>query len=151
VVKTARALIQSVDLVAYEDLKVRNMVKTITSPSRLMMSLGVCSGVDRILCQSFGVAVIAVAPHYTSVDCSKCSRQVKKTLSTRTHKCVCGCVLDRDHNSGINILVKGLSTVGRQPRPPSEEGETRSCFAFILGINACEENDLYNVRGNQTG
>ena len=73
----------------------------------------------------FGVAVVAVAPHYTSVDCSKCGKQVKKTLSTRTHKCVCGCVLDRDHNSGINILIKGLSTVGHT--------ETQ---------NACGENDL---------
>jgi len=76
----------------------------------------------------FGVAVVAVAPHYTSVDCSKCGKQVKKTLSTRTHKCVCGCVLDRDHNSGINILVKGLSTVGH------------------TGINASRENDLCTVR-----
>ena len=72
----------------------------------------------------FGIAVVAVPPHYTSVDCSECGRQVKKTLSTRTHKCVCGCVLDRDHNSGINILVKGLSTVGHT--------ETN---------NACEEID----------
>ena len=79
----------------------------------------------------FGVAVVAVAPHYTSVDCSKCGKQVRKALSTRTHKCVCGCVLDRDHNSGINILVKGLSTVGH------------------TGINACEENDLCTAEETQ--
>ncbi|WP_265262856.1 transposase, partial [Spirulina subsalsa] len=37
---------------------------------------------------------------------------VQKTLSTRTHACQCGCVLDRDHNAARNILGRGLSTVG---------------------------------------
>ena len=37
---------------------------------------------------------------------------VKKSLSTRTHVCQCGCRLDRDHNAGINILNSGLGTVG---------------------------------------
>jgi putative transposase len=113
VVKTARALVQSADLVAYEDLKVRNMIrnhnlaKSINDASWSMFREWI-----EYYALVFGIAVVAVPPHYTSVDCSKCGRQVKKTLSTRTHKCVCGCVLDRDHNSGINILVKGLSTVG---------------------------------------
>ncbi|MEQ9484254.1 zinc ribbon domain-containing protein [Coleofasciculus sp. F4-SAH-05] len=31
--------------------------------------------------------MIAVAPHYTSQDCSNCGQEIKKTLSTRTHKC----------------------------------------------------------------
>ncbi|MGG6286997.1 zinc ribbon domain-containing protein, partial [Leptolyngbya sp. AN03gr2] len=35
-----------------------------------------------------------------------------KALSTRTHICQCGCVLDRDHNAARNILSRGLSTVG---------------------------------------
>ena len=34
--------------------------------------------------------------------------RVKKTLSTRTHICGCGAVLDRDHNAALNILAKGL-------------------------------------------
>ena len=36
----------------------------------------------------------------------------KKSLSTRTHICQCGYVEDRDVNAAINILQKGLSTVG---------------------------------------
>jgi putative transposase len=102
VVKTARALVQSVDLVAYEDLKVRNMVRN----HSLAKSINDAAWSRfrewiEYYAKVFGIAVVAVPPHYTSVDCSKCGRQVKKTLSTRTHKCVCGCVLDRDHNSGI--------------------------------------------------
>ncbi|MBW4549806.1 MAG: transposase [Aphanocapsa sp. GSE-SYN-MK-11-07L] len=61
----------------------------------------------------FGVATVAVAPQYTSQTCSSCGETVKKTLSTRTHICPhCGHVQDRDHNAAINILKKGLHTVG---------------------------------------
>ena len=51
---------------------------------------------------------------YTSVKCSDCGALVTKTLSTRTHKCKCGCVLDRNDNVAKNILSIGLSTVGHK-------------------------------------
>ncbi len=37
---------------------------------------------------------------------------VKKSLSSRTHACQCGCVLDRDHNAALNILTKAIGTTG---------------------------------------
>ena len=55
---------------------------------------------------------IAVNPAYTSQECSSCGIVVKKSLSTRTHVCQCGCKLDRDENAALNILNKGLGTVG---------------------------------------
>jgi len=61
----------------------------------------------------FGKVTVAVPPHYTSQNCSNCGTLVKKTLSTRTHICKCGCVLDRDLNAALNILAIGLkNTVG---------------------------------------
>jgi len=60
----------------------------------------------------FGRITIAVSPNGTSQECSSCGTIVKKSLSTRTHVCRCGCVLDRDHNAAKNILSRGLSTVG---------------------------------------
>ena len=60
----------------------------------------------------FGKITVAVPPQYTSVNCSECGAKVTKTLSTRTHKCKCGCVLDRDENAARNILSIGLRTVG---------------------------------------
>jgi len=53
----------------------------------------------------YGKTVVAVAPQYTSQDCSNCGNLVKKTLSTRTHICGCGVILDRDHNASLNILA----------------------------------------------
>ncbi len=61
----------------------------------------------------YGKITIAVAPHNTSQNCSNCGEKVQKSLSTRTHVCNhCGFVQDRDINAAINILQKGLSTVG---------------------------------------
>jgi putative transposase len=60
----------------------------------------------------YGKITVAVPPHYTSQDCSKCGARVKKSLSTRTHVCKCGYVADRDTNASNNILERGLCTVG---------------------------------------
>jgi putative transposase len=113
VVKTAKALIQSNDLVVYEDLKVSNMVKnrklakSISDASWSMFT----NWLD-YFGQIHGKFVIAVNPQYTSQECSNCGSIVKTTLSVRTHICSCGCVLDRDENAAINILRKA-NTVGR--------------------------------------
>ncbi|MEI2583853.1 zinc ribbon domain-containing protein [Scytonema sp. PRP1] len=40
----------------------------------------------------------------TSQKCSDCGAVVRKSLSTRTHKCACGCEIQRDVNAAINIL-----------------------------------------------
>jgi putative transposase len=112
-VKTAKALIQSNDLVVYEDLKVSNLVKnrklakSISDASWSMFT----NWLD-YFGKIHGKFVIAVNPQYTSQQCSDCGNIVKKTLSVRTHICSCGCVLDRDENAAINILARA-NTVGR--------------------------------------
>ena len=113
VVKTARCVVQSHDLVALEDLQVRNMVKnhcltkSINDASWAMFRQWI-----EYFGKVFGVATVAVPPYNTSQKCSSCSAIVKKSLSTRTHVCACGTVLDRDHNAALNILELGLRTVG---------------------------------------
>lgn len=120
-VKTARALVLSRDFIAYEDLKVSNLVKN----HKLAKSISDVAWLQfrqwlEYLSKVYGKVAVAVPPHHTSTDCSKCGTTVKKTLSTRTHVCPkCGTVLDRDHNAAINILIKALrqasidlSTVG---------------------------------------
>jgi putative transposase len=64
-------------------------------------------------CYKYGNITIAVSPYNTSQNCSSCGKKVQKSLSTRTHVCPhCNYVEDRDINAAINILQKGLSTVG---------------------------------------
>ena len=109
-VKTARALVQSSDLVAYEDLKVRNLVKnhclakSISDASWRMFLEWV-----EYFGTVFGVEIRSVQPHFTSQDCSQCGHRQKKSLSQRTHQCArCGTKLHRDHNAALNILAKAL-------------------------------------------
>jgi len=112
-IKLARCVITSNDVVAYEDLRIKNMVKN----HCLAKSINDASWYQfRVWLEYFGKVfgkiTIAVNPAYTSQECSSCGTVVKKTLSTRTHVCQCGCVLDRDHNAARNILSRGLSTAG---------------------------------------
>jgi len=112
-VKLARCVVMSNDIVAIEDLKVRNMVKN----HHLAKSISDASwSLFRewleYFALKFGKVLIAVPPHYTSQNCSGCGAIVKKSLSVRTHVCKCGVVLDRDENAAINILIKALQLLG---------------------------------------
>jgi putative transposase len=110
----ALRLIKSNDLVAYEDLNVKGMVKN----RHLAKSISDAgwstwrSWLD-YFGYKYGKITVAVSPYNTSQNCSSCGEKVQKSLSTRTHICLrCGFVEDRDINAAINILQKGLSTVG---------------------------------------
>ncbi|MCU0550951.1 MAG: transposase [Leptolyngbya sp. Prado105] len=112
-VKLARCVVTSNDIVAYEDLRIKNMAKN----HCLAKSINDASWYQfRVWIEYFGKVfgriTISVNPQYTSQECSSCGEVVKKALSTRTHVCKCGCVLDRDHNAARNILSRGLGTVG---------------------------------------
>jgi putative transposase len=113
-VKLARCVVQSNDLVAYEDLQVRNMAKN----RKLAKSISDAAWSAfrqwlEYFGKVFGTVTVAVPPHYTSQNCSNCGEVVKKSLSVRTHVCThCGHTQDRDWNAARNILEKGLRTVG---------------------------------------
>ena len=112
-IKLARCVITSNDVVVYEDLRVSNMVKN----HCLAKSISDASWYQfRVFLEYFGKVfgriTIAVNPAYTSQECSSCGALVKKSLSTRSHVCKCGCEMDRDHNAAINILNRGISTTG---------------------------------------
>ena len=130
--KTASTLVSSHDLIAYEQLQIRNMVKN----HHLAKSIHDAGwGMFISWVKAYGlmhnVPIIAVAPQFTSQACSGCGAMVKKSLSVRTHICTsCGVVLDRDHNAALNILAKALErTLGHRETSSSEEnasGQTAS-------------------------
>jgi putative transposase len=112
--RVAYSVIQSNDLIAYEDLNVQGLVRN----RRLAKSISDAGwSTFRQWLEYFGFkygkVTIAVPPHNTSQNCSSCGKKVKKSLSTRTHVCPhCGFVEDRDVNAAINILKLALCTVG---------------------------------------
>ena len=113
-VKLARCVVTSNDVVAYEDLRIANMVKnhnlakSITDAGWYQFRVWL-----EYFGYKFGKITIAVPPQHTSINCSDCGAKVKKALSTRTHRCKCGCNIGRDENAARNILSLGLNTAGR--------------------------------------
>ncbi len=112
--RVAYSVIQSNDLVAYEDLNVQGLVRN----RHLAKSISDAGwSTFRQWLEYFGFkygkVTIAVPPHNTSQNCSSCGEKVKKSLSTRTHVCpYCGFIEDRDINAAINILKLALCTAG---------------------------------------
>jgi putative transposase len=126
--KTASTLSSSHALSAFEDLQRRNMVRN----HHLAKSIHE-AGWGTFICwvKAYGlmhdVPLIAVAPPFTSQECSACGALVKKSLSVRTHMCTSGgVVLDRDHNAALNILAQALScTLGHRETSSSTAGGKR--------------------------
>ncbi|MEZ2319914.1 MAG: RNA-guided endonuclease InsQ/TnpB family protein [Microcoleus sp.] len=140
-IKTALCVVKSSDFVAHEDLQVRNMVKN----HKLAKSISSAAWSQfaqwlQYFGKVYGKTVVAVAPQYTSQDCSNCGNRVLKSLSVRTHVCSCGAVLDRDHNAALNVLAKGLKQAGINLNT-----------AGHAGINAWGQIDLYSLVVTSTG
>ncbi|MEG4628782.1 transposase [Microcoleus sp. AR_TQ3_B6] len=139
-IKTTPGAVKSNDFVAYEELQVKNMVKnhklakSISDSARSQFSQWL-----EYFGKVYGKTIIAVPPQYTSQECSNCGNLVKKTLSTRTHICGCGTILDRDRNAGRNILAKGLKQAGINL---NTVGHTE--------INAWGQTDLYSLMAAST-
>jgi putative transposase len=112
--KLARNVCQSNDLIAYEDLMIRNMVKchnrakSISDASWYQFRLWI-----EHFARKFGKTAIAVAPHNTSQECCICGKKVKKELKVRVHSCTCGLTIHRDINAAINILLRAKSRDGQ--------------------------------------
>ncbi|MCM0591422.1 MAG: transposase [Gloeotrichia echinulata CP02] len=123
--RIARNVCKSNDLVAYENLQVRNLLrnhclaKSIADASWYLFTQWI-----EYFAGKFGKLAFSVQPHYTSQKCSNCGVIVKKSLSTRTHVCSCGCKLHRDENAAINILNLVSDTL--RDATLARDGQSRS-------------------------
>lgn len=110
-------LVENYDLIAYEDLKIRNMVRSKLAKSIHDVAWGQLLFQVGYKAESAGVHFVAVNPRGTSIRCSSCGADVPKTLADRQHVCGCGLSLNRDHNAAINILklAPGSGAAGVRP------------------------------------
>jgi len=108
--KISRYLVDHYDLIAFEDLNIKGMVKN----HHLAKSIA-DAGWRMIIqfatykAEYAGKKVVLVDPRNTSQACSECGQIVKKTLNDRIHQCPCGYTADRDVNAARNILQKALA------------------------------------------
>jgi putative transposase len=100
------SLIKRFGLIAVEALVVRNMIKN-PKLAKSIADAAWSSFFAHLLSKAAeaGREVVRVNPAYTSQTCSACGYRQEMPLSVRIYECpICGLVINRDHNSSINIL-----------------------------------------------
>ncbi|UKO96328.1 RNA-guided endonuclease InsQ/TnpB family protein [Nostoc sp. UHCC 0870] len=133
--RIARNVCKANALVVYEDLRVKNMVKNhCLAKSINDVSWGFFRRWLEYFAGKFNSKAVAVNPRMTSQKCSDCGAIVKKALSTRTHKCSCGCEMQRDVNAAKNILNLAKATAGQ-----TESNATGLVTSTLLGETLVEQ------------
>ncbi len=111
--QVAHWLCSQYDLIAHEDLNIKGLARTKLAKSIHDAAWGSFLEILQAVAVKRGLIVQKVNPRGTSIECFNCGSRVEKSLSDRVHNCSsCGVSIDRDWNSGINILNRGLSAVG---------------------------------------
>ena len=141
--KLSKNLVENHDLIVFEDLNIKNMVKN----HHLAKSI-TDAGWNQVIqytmyrAESAGRVVILVDPMQTSQECSQCGNiRHDLKLSDRTYHCnECGLSIDRDVNAAINIERKGrnklkeIINVGRGT-PEVKPVEIGSLPAMVNPVN----------------
>jgi putative transposase len=133
--RLGRCVCKANALVAYEDLSIKNMVKNhCLAKSINDVAWSTFRRWLEYFAVKFGTTVVAVNPKMTSQKCSDCGAVVRKSLSTRTHKCACGCEMQRDVNAAINILNLAKARGGQ-----SRSNATGLATSVLVGENLLEQ------------
>ncbi len=132
-------------LVAYEDLNVKGMLRNHCLAKAINdASWSTFRRWLEYFAKKFGTTVVAVNPRLTSQKCSDCGIIVKKSLSTRTHRCECGCEFQRDTNAAINILNLAKARLGHN-RSNSTGLVTSTLVGFAVSAQPNAESLLEQV------
>jgi putative transposase len=95
------------DMIFLERLRILNMTKNHRLARRILDSSW---STFKAMCYYKANRVVEVEPAHSSINCSRCSHPVPKSLAVRTHSCPkCHAVLDRDYNAALNHLQNGLN------------------------------------------
>ena len=144
--KTANWLLEKGEVIAYEDLKVKNMSQRCKPkqdedgrylPNGQSRKAGLNKSILDAGWSAFitilgskaeraGLLVVAVNPSGTSQDCSACGVKVPKLLKDRWHSCSnCGLELDRDHNAAMNIKQRSVGHPVKAEKLNARRGKPR--------------------------
>ncbi len=120
--KLSTQLVRSHTLIAFEDLRIRNMVRNHSLAKSIHdAGWGQLVGFAEYKAARAGRLVVMIEPAYSTQECFICGALNKIGLSVREFVC-CGCgrTLDRDVNAARIVLKRGIAKVGQgmpEPRP----------------------------------
>jgi putative transposase len=108
--QVSRKLVDSADLIVFENLNISGMLKNHHLAKHIQdHAWGKLIQLTKGKAAKAGKVVELVDARYTSQKCSQCGIMVPKTLAERTHACPnCGLNMDRDLNASLNIRTLGL-------------------------------------------
>ncbi len=112
--QVSRFLVNSYDVLVFEDLNISGMMKN----HCLARSIADVSWAQTIEYTSYkaenaGKKMLKVRPNFTSQDCSNCGNRQKMPLELRLYECSnCHISIGRDINAAINIKRLGLESLG---------------------------------------
>ena len=107
---TAKALVDRYDLIAYEDLRVGNMMRN-HNLAKAIQDASWSGFWDKVewKAKRKGVLTVAVDPEYSTQECPVCHTKHEVALSERTFACPsCGYVAQRDFKAALIILQSAL-------------------------------------------
>jgi putative transposase len=108
--QVSRKLVDSADLVVFENLNISGMLKNHHLAKHIQdHAWGKLIQFTQSKAAKAGKVVELVDARYTTQKCSQCGIIVPKTLVERVHRCPnCGLEMDRDINASLNIRTLGL-------------------------------------------
>ena len=114
----SRKLVNTYQLLVFEKLDLTEMKsqgKTVINRGIADAAWGQFVQFTTYKAENAGRSVLRVNPRGTTQECSGCGQLVPKALSVRVHDCPhCGLKIDRDLNAALNILARGLASIGHR-------------------------------------
>ncbi len=141
--KLSHNLVNSYSFIAYEELKIANMMKN----HHLARSIGeeTWGNFTQMLqykAESAGCVAVGANPKNTSKTCSDCGNIQEISLSERTFNCKsCGMSKDRDLNASMNILKRALDS-----QSPNFDSKAVKATEGHSGSQACGDNVRPSVK-----
>ena len=132
--KLSNHLVREHDLIGFEDLIIRNMVRNhALAKSIVDAGWGQLVKFAEYKAAENGRLVVRVDPAYSTQECFWCGARNKVSLETREFVCVgCGRTLQRDHNAARIVLKRAIAQVG-QDMPELKPVETRPLLVPTTG------------------
>lgn len=114
----SRKLVNRFGLIVFEDLDIAGMQtdgNKVINKGITDVAWGMMLNFSQYKAADAGRGYLKIYPRGTTQDCSGCGEIVPKGLSVRVHHCPnCGLKIGRDLNAALNILGRGLATIGNQ-------------------------------------
>jgi len=109
----AHWLCKTYDLISFENLNIKGLARTRLAKSILDCAWGAFLQILQAVAVKCGSRCVEVSARGSSIECSSCGTRVEKKLKDRVHNCPsCLLSIDRDWNSALVLLERGLRTVG---------------------------------------